>query len=349
MRIPSRIWVYSAPAFNALVDLYFRHRIVSALALAASPWRHPWHTTVRWSEESGAWLASVKPGACLSATSDGDPVVRVDRIVAPAETVTRLELPPRGDERNLRAYLSEGAPLTLRPGLFRPIGTDAVGTERLPGEAVPTFFASRGVLGPRILRDAGGAAVLATEGLVTDRRQARLLRACDLVLGHDRPATTAAVRTSDLSPGSAALEFSTGRATSYDGAPQLSALAKWTSPADVAALDLALGTGTDSGRDEIRLATVYLLSDPGMEEGSDPVGPGWTPFVDHDVFWNLQYQTRFDAVEVEPTRLETPIPILAAGELGRFAKAFTDDINGRVAEMEAALARVRSRGSFLAL
>lgn len=349
MRKKLPIWIYSTSAFNRLVDLYFRNRIVAALALEAAPWRHPWFTTVRWDDEEETWLATVKPGACVSASSDGDPVVRVDQVHAPAETVERLGLEPGEDARNGRGYLSEGAPLALSPALFRSIGTDAIGTESLPAEAVPAFFAERGVMGARVLRDGGGAAVIQTDGLVSARRRARLLRACDLVLTHDRPATTAAARASDLSPGTVALEFSTGRATSYDAEPQLVARAKWENPADLAALDLALGTGTDSGRDEIRLATVYLLGPPGMEEGALPEGREWAAFVKHHVHWNLQYATRLAAVEVEPTRLETPIPILGAGELGRWGAAMTGEINGRIAEIESAMASVRNQGRFLML
>ncbi len=347
MRKKIPIWIYSVPAFNRLVDFYFRHRLTGALALPATPWRHPWHTTVRWSELAQCWLATVKPGACPSASSDGDPVVRVDQINAPPETVARLELEPGGTEKNLSAYLSEGAPMALRPDLFRAIGTDATGTDSAPGESVPAFFAARGVMGPRVLRDNGGSAVLASDGLEIDRRNARLLRACDLVLMQDRVATVTSLRESDMVEGNTALEFSLARATSYDPDPQLVARAKWESPADLAALDLATGSGTDPGRDERLIATVYLLSDPGMEEGSLPTGPGWTPFVDHFVFWDLQHATRFATLEVEPTRLEMPFGFLAAGELGRFSKAFTNDLNGRIAEMEAALSNVRNEGRFL--
>lgn len=349
MRRKIPIWIYSVEAWNALVDLYFRNRLASALVLEASPWRHPWFTTVRWDDESEMWLATVKPGACPSATSDGDPVVRVDQRHAPEETVERLKLVPGGDERNLRGYLSEGVPLALKPSLFRTIGTDAIGTTATPAEAVPAFFAKRGVMGARVLRDGGGSAVIQTDGLASARVKARLLRACDLVLTHDRPATQTAARESDLSPGTTALEFSTGRLTSYDAEPNLVPRSKWESPADLASLDLALGTGTDSGRDEIRIATVYLLSQPGTEEGAVPEGRGWSPFVDHHVSWDLQYATKQEALEVEPTRLETPIPILGAGELGRWSAGMTNEINGRIAELEAALARVRNEGRFLML
>ena len=264
MRRPLPIWIYSAAAWNRLVDLYFRNRLIGALILDPAPWRHPWFTTVRWSEEAEIWLATVKPGACPSAVSDGDPIVRVDQIVAPAETVARLELAANGREKNLRAYLSEGAPLALRPSIFRAIGTDATGTEAAQPESVPAFFAKRGVMGPRVLRNVNGTAVLAESGLESDRRTARLLRACDVVLTQDRIATVASVRESDISSGTAALEFAPSRAASYDVDPNLIALSKWQGPADLAALDLALGTGTDRGRDEIHLATIYLLSSPGM-------------------------------------------------------------------------------------
>lgn len=349
MRRPLPIWIYSAAAWNRLVDLYFRNRLIGALILDPAPWRHPWFTTVRWSEEAEAWLATVKPGACPSAVSDGDPIVRVDQIVAPAETVERLELEANGREKNLRAYLSEGAPLALRPSIFRAIGTDATGTEAAQPESVPAFFAKRGVMGPRVLRNVNGTAVLAESGLESDRRTARLLRACDVVLTQDRIATVASVRESDISPGTAALEFAPSRAASYDADPNLIALSKWQGPADLAALDLALGTGTDRGRDEIHLATIYLLSSPGMEPGSEPTGTAWTPYVDHHVFWDLQHAARYVSIEVEPTRLETPIPILGAGELGRYSQGFVNDINGRTAELEAALARVKNEGRFLAL
>ena len=54
--------IVSAGVWNKMVDWYFRHRVRAVLALGGSPWRHPWHTSVSWSEEHGRWEASVAPG-----------------------------------------------------------------------------------------------------------------------------------------------------------------------------------------------------------------------------------------------------------------------------------------------
>jgi hypothetical protein len=43
--------------------------------------------------------------------------------------------------------------------------------------------------------------------------------------------------------------------------------------------------------DEALIATVYLLSPPGLEPGSPPDG-AWQPFVQHHVFWNLSWAQR---------------------------------------------------------
>jgi hypothetical protein len=54
-----------------------------------------------------------------------------------------------------------------------------------------------------------------------------------------------------------------------------------------------MGRWEDEGFDALHLATVYLLSPEDMSAGSE-LGPDWTPYVKHRVFWNLVHAVRFD-------------------------------------------------------
>lgn len=342
MRRRDHLWLYSTTGWNRLVDHYFRNRIRQVLAIPATPWRPPWFTQVRWDVETETFLASVKPGACVSASSDGDPVLKVDQVHASTETMRRLDLLPGGDETGLEAYLSEESPLALRPNLFRAIGTDAVGTGDQPAEAVPPFFSARNVVGATVLEETASGLVSRVEGFVAARENARLLRACDIVLSHDRLQTAPALVQSGEN---SALEFGLHRDPSYRPDPFLFPTRKWEPAFDFGALDFSLGLVTDDGRDEIHLATVYLLSQPGAEPGTEPDGT-WEPWVQHHVSWNLKYLTRYTEQAPDPTRIEVPVPFLGAGALGGLGQQFVDDLNGRISEIEAALTQVRNEGRF---
>lgn len=329
-----------AEGWNAFVERYFRNRVLSITVIDAPPWRHPWWTDLRWSIEAGQWTATVKPGYCLSGTG-ADPQVSLPARLAPADTLDRLGLDDPTSEP-VDAYLSERPAIPIDVSKWRAIGTDAIVASGSAAEAVPRRFAERGVMGAGVLDTGGeGGAVLRVGGLASDRASARLLRACDLVLTHDR---VRSVIVPSLSPGVLDVDFSQVAAIRRPG-PWVEIQRKHEPPGSGGIVDLVLGASADLGRDSIRLATLYLLSPPGQESGSEP-DQTWEPSVTHHREWNLQYRAVYDDTIVEPTRVSLAVPQLGLGALGIRAQPVVDEINRRTAELEAALRRVENAGAF---
>jgi hypothetical protein len=53
---------------------------------------------------------------------------------------------------------------------------------------------------------------------------------------------------------------------------------------------MVAGDWTDEMRDEKHLATVYLVSPVNASPGTEPDST-WTPYVEHEIFWNLRHDT----------------------------------------------------------
>ena len=232
-------------------------------ARGGGKWRHPWQVTPAWLGAAGRWVAHVWPGFVNG---------RVP-IVHAVSDEKQVEIP---------LYLDPAIGLTFR----------AVGADGNPREPVPKFFLERGVQeAVRIDLDA-----VLESGVLPDLgrpRPLRLLRACDLVLHQPRVALTSQVT---LEPGPATgisnvtqtltlrrpqpgdtLRIFAGR---YDGIEE--------QPIDPLFGGVA-GLYEEKTWDELLIATVYLLSPPNTELGSEPDGT-WQPFVRHGLFWNLNYQ-----------------------------------------------------------
>lgn len=327
--------------WNDFVRDYFRNRVLQVTVIDAGMWRHPWWTDLRWSIEAEMWTARITPGYCLSGTG-ADPQVSVPATLAAQETLDRLEIEDPTSEP-VDAYLSELPAVPVRVSQWRPIGTDAVVVSGSIGEPVPARFAERGVMGPTTLDTGGdGGTVQRIDGLIEERNQARLLRACDLVLTHDRVRSVIAP---SLSPGVLDVEFTQVNAISRSG-PWVEIQRKFEPPGERAALaDRVTGAAADTGRDELHLATLYLLSPEGQEPGSDPDAT-WEPSVVHHREWNLQYRATYEDTIVEPTRLSIAVPQLGLGALGMRAQPILDEINRRTAELEALLRRTENVGTF---
>lgn len=330
----------SAEAWEAFVARYFRNRVLSVTVIEADPWRHPWWTDLSWSVETEQWVARVNPGFCISG-SGADPLVSVPENLASEETRERLGITD-ATSVPVDAYLSELPAIPLPSTRWRAIGTDATTVSGSPAESVPERFARRGVMGPAVLDTTGqNGAVLRVDGLLEDRREARLLRACDLVLTHDR---VRSVITPSLLPGILDVEFAQVNQISRPG-PWLEIQRQYEPVAGRAIADVVLGSAADTGRDEHLIATLYLLSPPGAESGSDPDST-WEPSVEYRRRWNLEYRATYEDTIVEPTRLTIAVPQLGLGALGIQAQPILDEINARTAELEAALGRVENFGTF---
>jgi hypothetical protein len=331
----------SAPAWNAFLDRYYRGRILSITALEPPPWRHPWWTELQWSTIAESWTITVEPGFCLSSTG-ADPQVTTREDLASTETLERLEIVRPGN-KPVDAYLSEAPRVPVPVIKWRPIGTDATGLTGEATESVPTRFAERGVMGPLVLDTSGdGGIVTRVSGLASDRRQARLLRAADLVLTHDR---SRAVVESTLDGSQLDIDFSLASAGQARPGPWIQLERKYEPGAPGDLVDRIVGGVADGGRDMLHLATLYLLSAPGQEPGSEPDAT-WEPSVVHYVRWNQQYRTTMSDLVVEPTRVSIAVPQLGLGTLGAQAQPVVDEINRRTADLEAALRQVENFGTF---
>jgi hypothetical protein len=327
--------------WDAFVDRYFRNRILSVTVIDALPWRHPWFTELAWSTPAEQWTARINPGYCLSGTG-ADPQITVPANLASAETRERLSIEDEESDEPIDASLSELPSIPIAASRWRPIGTDAVVLSGSTAEPVPDRFAKRGVMGHVVLDTAGqGGVVQRVSGLLSDRRSARLLRACDIVLTHDR--VRSSIVTS-LSPGVLDIDFVQVGTIARPG-PWIQIERKYEPAANGSIVDLVIGAAADTGRDILHLATLYLLSPEGQDPGSIP-DETWEPSVEHHREWNLQYRAIYEDTIVEPTRLTIAVPQLGLGALGMRAQPILDEINARTAELEAQLRRVENAGTF---
>jgi len=269
---------------------------VSFSAPTGSRWRHPWFTQPRWDADARRWVATVKPGF----VNGNAPVVQMTIAEARAAADQGYGKNPLSGEDYFSAWIFDhpkeafpsfilDVPLYFSPALpltFRGIGFDA------PGSAVPQFFRDRGVnAAPPTLEDnllSGAPENLDDAG---PPKGNRLLRAADIILHQPRTGLTSNV---SMEP---------GIVTGVSNVTQTLSLLS-PSPADrlkvyctsdfseeqaaASGIDPLSGDFTEQTFDEIPVATVYLLSPPNTAPGTAPDAT-WTPFVQHNLFWDLNY------------------------------------------------------------
>lgn len=314
----------SAESWNRFVDRVFRSRIIDVRGAEPEPWRHPWYTRLAWLGELEAFAIRVKPGYCLSGNPSGAMAttvgVEVPGEVAPAKTKERLGTANGLLPDTVEAWLREDPVIPLPAGIWRKVGTDAEPFGQL--ETVPRFFRKRGVNpAPQGRLDAFGISVaggVAGDGFPIHDRP-RLLRACDLVLYHDRPANSTDWQLGTGVEGTIA-QFRTVPTSRPDRRerPYLRIVRRYDPPAPLDPVAYLQGGVEDAGTDSIRMATLYLLG-PRQGEGAtgepEAFPAKWEPHVRHDRFWNLRYLVnRFEpGPDVLP--LEVPGLELAAGSL----------------------------------
>lgn len=292
-------------------------------------WRHPFRHSLRYDYDDGEWRYQVRPGFV-----NGKPVdVTTAHDLISDRTKLRLEPDNEAEDYagNVRrdeltdslrgkktpppvAYLTEYPDIRV-PGL-RNIGlgstptgiaSDSSGRPVASYEKVPEFFVERGVLE---LTPENVNNILAGE-LPADRR---LLRAFDTWITHDRlqakvewnygivlDATVAHFNVLYTRDTPANNHAYMDHGSEY--VPQPSPETYFNS--------VLSGAVDDNDRDELKMATIYFLSQPG-EELISPTDYSWEAFVKHDVFYNLNYAGRnpLPPVANEPITLLTG---LAAG------------------------------------
>lgn len=290
----------SAAAYNALIAAWLSRRLRSVLAIGGGPWRHPWFTTVGWNDTEKRFEARVNPGFCWNGRA-------VEVLVE-----TRLET-SNGQLETVSKFLTDGPAIPLTQ--FRSIGGSAniaVAGGSDPG-AVPPFFAALGVRSAQTLTtddlDLGITEVVA--GLPDDLQSQpeRLLRACDLVLSHERPRTVVDWSFGSGITGSFA-QFKVGSSGGLAAHARLSVLARFTEADPVEDITRLAGNYEDTGLDQVKVATVYLLSPPGAAFDAE-IDAAWTPYVRHDLFWNAEYRVTAPTLAAQAQNLEVDLAGLA--------------------------------------
>lgn len=317
----------STQAWNRFVTHVMRHRLVGVRSVRAEPWRHPWYTRVGWDLERKAFVWRTKPGFCLSGYDQGAREVTVTARVAakhaPPKTLERLRKSRHGGsgEDLVDAYLREGPAVTIGAATWRAVGTDAVAFGDGAAEVVPRYFRKRGV-NPAVRRGSDAFGLTATAGATADGfpiwERPRLLRACDLVLYHDRPANSTDWQLGTGVEGTIAqFRAVTTSRPDRQARPYLRTVRRYEPPAPLDPVAFLQGGAEDGGTDSIVIATLYLLSEAGTREGSAPeTNPArWSPHVEHRVFWNLQYVLNGFVSGPAVLPLEVPGLELAAGSL----------------------------------
>lgn len=284
---------------------------------ASTKFKHPWFTTPSWSGSAQQWVATVQPGF----VNEKCPIYRA--------TIAEQQAAGNPWENN---------PLTGRPFFSDPIfknpteATASLTTLDLPlylNPAIALDFYGIGWDGdgnaglPDFLVNLGAARLPAGQSVDTAKAPAnlRLVRACDIWLHQPRSALTSNV---DLNP--------SGFITGQGSVLQTLAIAS-PAPGDVlritqgtfqpidqtAAIDPLSGDYTEPNFDELLVSTVYLLSPANTPIGTVPDG-SWTPYVRHNLFWNLQWaQPFFQPVDNDPG---DPLLVPLAGGVAQLAIGF---------------------------
>jgi len=289
-------------------------------------WRHPWWVTPRWLPAQQRWVAFIKPGfvngnaPVYRTTIKGAKSVEQDFGINPLTGRPFFSDDVFSKPKSQTYDVTIDVPITAAPAIalgFRSIGFDGDGD-------VPQFFLDRGVQPPVPLNKDGSQNVTDT----APKPGMRLLRACDLVLHQPRLALSSSIT---LAPGPATgISNVTQTLTlrSVDPADRLKVFAtsKFSPLAEIAeGFDPLAGDYEEPTWDEVLIATVFLLSPPNATPGSDPDGT-WTPYVRHNLFWNLHYGTpEFRVLDTDPG---IPfIPPLAGGAAQIIINFLTASLN----------------------
>lgn len=261
----------TATAWNRFLTRRRRERLNSLTLQQRGTSLHPWHTRVEWNAQRERWEAEVKPG-----------FVDNGRLLDVTVSVESEDGAGRSD-----------VPLTAFPRIplssYRAVGTGTVSIDG-SGEPVPEYFLRLGVGEPvSYSTDSGEAIVQEITALFDDLAQQRLLRACDLVLQHDRLSTSTQWQITPAETGVQA-QFSVLYQMPANARPgaYIRTTARHQPIGPVADLTKLLGNWQDLPYDAVRLCTVWLVSPPGAPFDAPPDAT-WEPHVEHNLFWNARY------------------------------------------------------------
>jgi hypothetical protein len=307
-------FVIRAEDWNNLTETLTRNLPLVCGGDEVPPWRHPWHMVTRWRTEAEAWAVQINPGSVNGEEVEIDLLAEV----APPDTLARLGEPKPGE--SVRAYLTESPEVPVRA--FRAIGkgSAATGAMQTPTggvttthEPVPPFFLALGVkeAKPVTFQDPN-TGVTSLSGLVSteeDLEPYRLLRACDVALFKDRFGTATNWQQGAGVDGTF-MQFDVGYSIPPGGVRPFGYVkldSQYSPPVPVDPMAKPLGGYADATNDTLKIGTLYFLS-PYDADLDEPVNETWTPYVAHDLFWNLMHATNRLGT-VADTSLSLPLPL----------------------------------------
>lgn len=313
----------SGARFTTTADLFaFSHRRGGA-------WRHPWQTHAFWNTRGQRWVAIMEPGFVNEESPRWRTTIReqaeVDRDfgINPLTGQPFFSAHVFAREKKAAELRTIDVPMYLAPAI--PMAWRAVGTDGDPSSPLPSFFARRGVAQPpRINVEALAAGDASALTAALPKAGARLLRACDLWIRQPRMALTSTI---ELLPGPATGISNVTQTLSVRSPIPGDRLRLYVGnySATRPVIDPLAGDYEEPTWDDVLVATVFLLSPAGTPAGSEPDGT-WTPFVRHNLFWNLCYDTPDLRLRVSDGG-GTFIPPLAAGAAQLVINFLTASLN----------------------
>ena len=313
----------------------------------SSLWRHPWFINARYElkdDGTGEWRAFVRPGFVNG---------RDAHIPMPADW-------PEGKQPEDNAPSEHDVPLTNEPQPFltldgwrNPLTPSSVGATlsgqiiAAPAEGYPKYFEKLGVKAAAKGGDISKPGAMEGE---FDATRTREIRAMDVVLSKARIGTRLQIDVHDplldAQTESISTVFLNDALRATEGRAKLRTVSKYV-PQEEQSLALMYGTLLNAGDtqyDELKMATVWMVSPPGSASDDEP-DETWTPYPQHFVFWNLQHASRLipPRAPSPPLRLHTG---LAGGIGDRINDALLSFVNDQYAEAEAFLNQADARGTF---
>lgn len=314
---------------------------------AHSLWRHPWHINARYEfkeDGTGEWRAFVRPGFVNGRDAHITMPADWPDGIAPEEGVATTRDVPLTDDP---------APYLVLDGWRNPLMPDSVSASlsgqiiAAAAEGYPKFFEKLGVKAAAKGGDVFKPGALEGE---FDENRTREIRAMDVVLAKARIGTRLQIDVHDPLLDAQTETISTVFLDDYlrvtGGRAKLRATSKYRPPSEqsLALMYGMLLNAGDAQYDELKMATVWIVSPPNAAEDGEP-DETWTPYPQHFVFWNLQHAARLIPPKAPnpPLRLHTG---LAGGVGDRINDAILSFVNDRNAEAEAFFGQADARGIF---
>jgi len=252
---------------------------------------HPWQITTSYNKKKKQWLASFLPGL----VNGLPPYITMIYNEAPLEAQERIrleraekKLTPPDKKSSVSVYLDEGAQIALQR--FRDYKQGA-----------PDFFKKLGVTDP-VTNRAGEEEDTAS----------RLLKSCDIVLIQPRPSLTNKVDYRIFGQG-VRITSTPGIFVPQNREPFLTSVPIFVEQEEPPSFrSVFFNTFTDTGRDQLYLSRIYLLSPP--LPINDPKDLSlWQPFFEYRCHHNVVHATQ--QIAKAKTNYEDPL-VIQTGLLG---------------------------------